>query len=108
MKEGSKGKGIDDRMKRKRTHLRWKDGKGLRGIKTEHVLLEEENDGRERERVIYLVKRREGGREVRRADRERPYVFCLKKNVSCIRDKEKTGQGKERGRRTVLFKVKGD
>lgn len=25
-----------------------------------------------------------------RVDRERPYVFCLKKNVSCIRDKEKT------------------
>lgn len=49
MKEGSKGKGegVDDR-RRKRTHLRWKDGEDLRGIKTEPVLSENESEGNER------------------------------------------------------------
>lgn len=36
----------------------------------------------------YLVKMKEADGEWR-VDQERPYVFCLKKNVSCIRDKEK-------------------
>lgn len=68
MKEGSKGKGegVDDRMKRKRTHLRWKGGKDLRGIKTERVL----SRGRERRERESYISRKEarGGREERRAD----------------------------------------
>lgn len=90
MKEGSKGKGegVDDRERRKRTHLRWKDGKGLRGIKTERVLSEGETTRAKGARE-YLVKRKGAGGEWR-VYRERPYMFCLKKNVSCIRDKEKT------------------
>lgn len=60
MKEGTKGKGegVDDRERRKRTHLRWRDGKGLRGIKTVRVLSEGETTKGARE---YLVKRK-GGR----------------------------------------------
>lgn len=61
----------------------------------EHVLSEEERrERRERESISYRKEKREAGGEWR-VDRKRPYAFCLKKNVSCIRDKEKTEREKK-------------
>lgn len=68
MKEGSKGKDerVDDRERRKRTHLRWKDGKGSRKIKTEHGFI----GGRTKRAREYLIKRKEAG-EVWRVEIEK-------------------------------------
>lgn len=67
-------------------------------------------EGRERARGI---KRRFIGSSTTKAkgeDRVRPYTFCLKENVSYIRDKggNREGENEEEDEDEVLLKGKGD
>lgn len=80
MKEYSKVKGETIGREEKGCTFTGRTRKGERDKETFYWKQHDESEGSER------VSRREG-RGRRGEDRERPYMFCLKQNVSYIRDK---------------------
>lgn len=78
---GERVRGLTGKEKKDAPLVEWREG--LKGNKDGVCFIGGRTKGEGSQ------KEREAGGEWR-VDRERPYVFCLKKNVSCIRDKEKT------------------